>query len=220
MNKKMVLKSWLTMIGLFSVLLLPTASRAASPTANVTTPPQEVVQQAADELLAALQKTSKAELAKPAVISALIDKYILPIVDIKTMSMLVLGHYWRTATPQQREKFVSEFKQLMIRTYGKTLTLYPDATIRFQPNRNTLNKPFASVYSRVFPPGHQPVTVIYKLYLTGDHWKVYDVVIDGISLVQSYRSTFSASIQQQGLQALIDRLAKQNHAVSQAQKSR
>ena len=213
MKANVSFKTWWAAFGLALLLALPVSNAAAAQTESAAAA-QQVVQQAARQLLGKLQQTPKQKLHDPAVIHALIDHYILPIVDMKTMSMLVLGHYWRTATPQQREAFETQFKQLMIRTYGKTLTLYPNAKFEFQPNRDTVQGQFASVYSRVIPPGQQPVTVIYQLYRHDGQWKVYDVVIDGISLVQSYRSTFAPEIQQSGLQSLIQRLSRQNQALA------
>jgi phospholipid transport system substrate-binding protein len=160
--------------------------------------------------LNALHSQPKSKLAKPAVVHKLVSQYILPVVDIQASARLVLGHYWRTATPAQRSAFVEQFKTLLIRTYSKSISQYPDSKIQYLNNRDTSDGRFATVHTRVVPPGHKPITVDYSLYKTNGDWKIYDLTISGLSLVQSYRSTYSEEIQQTSLDALIKRLAQQN----------
>ncbi|WP_083699835.1 MlaC/ttg2D family ABC transporter substrate-binding protein [Acidihalobacter ferrooxydans] len=205
------MKKW---IGIWlAVLLLPFMAPAWA--AQNLTPVQQAqatVEHAANQALKALHAEPKADLSKPAVIDALIAHYVLPVVDIEASARLVLGHYWRTATPAQRKAFVEQFKHLLIRTYGKSLSTYPGAKIRYLSNRDTSDGRFATVHTEVVPNGHAPVSVDYGLFKVGGKWKIYDLTISGLSLVQSYRSTFSEEIQQTSLQALIKRLTKQNQA--------
>ncbi|MEJ2632933.1 MAG: ABC transporter substrate-binding protein [Acidihalobacter sp.] len=197
---------WMTVL-----LLLPAAPAAwAAQDAASVQAAEAVVKQAASDALQALHSQSKSELAKPAVVHKLVSRYILPAVDIQASSRLVLGHYWRTATPAQRSAFVEQFQELLIRTYSKALSQYPDSSIQYLSNRDTSDGRFATVYSRVVPQGHEPVTVNYSLFKTNQGWKIYDLTISGLSLVQSYRSTYSEEIQQTGLDALIKRLTQQN----------
>ena len=171
---------------------------------------EAVVKQAASQALNALHSQPKSKLAKPAVVHKLVSQYILPVVDIQASARLVLGHYWRTATPAQRSAFVEQFKTLLIRTYSKSISQYPDSKIQYLNNRDTSDGRFATVHTRVVPQGHQPITVDYSLYKTNGDWKIYDLTISGLSLVQSYRSTYSEEIQQTSLDALIKRLTQQN----------
>lgn len=198
-----------------ALLLLPMAPAAwASQDATAVQAAQSVVRDAANAALKALHARSKEELAKPAVVHKLVSEYVLPAVDIQASARLVLGRYWRTATPAQRAAFVKQFKELLIRTYSKSLSEFPDSTIRYLANRDTSNGRFATVHTQVLPPGHEPITVDYSLFKVGAQWKIYDVTISGLSLVQSYRSTFSEEIQQTSLEALIQRLTKQNEAAA------
>lgn len=194
-----------------ALLLLPAAPAVwAAQGSSAVQEAQAVVKQAASQALQALHKQPKAELAKPAVVHKLVARYILPVVDIQSSARLVLGHYWRTATPAQRSAFVEQFKELLIRTYSKSISQYPDSKIQYLNNRDTSNGRFATVHTRVMPPGHEPITVDYSLFKTDTGWKIYDLTISGLSLVQSYRSTYSEEIQQTSLDALIKRLTKQN----------
>ena len=201
-----------------ALLLLPAAPAAwAAQDAAAVQAAEAVVKQAASQALSALHGQPKSELAKPAVVHKLVSQYILPAVDIQSSARLVLGHYWRTATPAQRSAFVAQFKELLIRTYSKSLSQYPDSKIQYLSNRDTSDGRFATVHSRVMPPGRQPITVNYSLFKTNGGWKIYDLTISGLSLVQSYRSTFSEEIQQTSLDALIKRLTQQNQAQGSAQ---
>jgi phospholipid transport system substrate-binding protein len=194
-----------------ALLLLPAAHAAwATQDAAAVQAAQDVVKQAASQALDALHSQPKSELTKPAVVHKLVSQYILPVVDIQSSARLVLGHYWRTATPAQRSAFVEQFKELLVRTYSKSLSQYPDSKIQYLNNRDTSDGRFATVHTRVMPPGHEPITVDYSLFKTNSGWKIYDLTISGLSLVQSYRSTFSEEIQQTSLDALIKRLTQQN----------
>lgn len=201
-----------------AVLLLPAAPAAfAAQNAAAVKAAETTVRHAADQALKALNSEPKANLKNPQTIHKLVSRYILPVVDIQATSRLVLGHYWRTATPQQRQAFVAQFKELMIRTYSKSISQYPNSKIEYLSNRDTSDGRFATVYTRVVPPNHQPVSVDYSLFKTKNGWKIYDLTISGLSLVQSYRSTYAEEIQQTSLDALIKRLTKQNQADATAQ---
>lgn len=203
---------------MLAMLLLPAAPSAfAAQDAAAVKAAQTTVRQAADQALKALHAEPKANLNNPQVIHKLVSRYILPVVDIQATARLVLGHYWRTATPQQRHAFVNQFQELMIRTYSKSISQYPNSKIEYLSNRDTSDGRFASVYTRVVPANHPPVSVDYSLFKTKNGWKIYDLTISGLSLVQSYRSTYAEEIQQTSLDALIKRLTKQNQADATAQ---
>lgn len=198
-----------------ALLLLPAAPAVWAGQESAVQTAEAVVKNAADTALKALHAHSKSELTQPAVVHQLVSKYVLPVVDIQASARLVLGRYWRTATPAQREAFVAQFTELLIRTYSKSLSEYPDSTIRYLRNRDTSDGRFATVHTEVLPPGREPIPVTYSLFKAGSHWKIYDLTISGLSLVQSYRSTFAEEIQQTSLDALIRRLSKQNAASGQ-----
>ncbi|OBS09099.1 MlaC/ttg2D family ABC transporter substrate-binding protein [Acidihalobacter prosperus] len=181
-----------------------------------TEAPFKVVQTAVDETLHALHTHTKAELSSPRYVNGMVSKIILPAVDIDASAKLVLGRYWRTATPAQRSAFVEQFKLLLIHTYAKSLTEHTDSKVVFLKNRDSVNPPFATIYTQVQRSGQQPLAVDYSLIKTPGGWKVYDITISGLSLVTNYRSTFGQEIAQTSLEALIKRLTKQNEANNQA----
>lgn len=205
------------MFVLASMLLASTLLVARAETAAGT--PLAVVQTAVGETLKALHSHTKAELSSPEYVRKMVSKIILPVVDIDASARLVLGRYWRTATPAQRTEFVEQFKQLLIHTYAKSLTEYSDSKVVYLKNRDTVSPPFATIYSQVRRGGGQPLAVDYSLLKTKDGWKVYDITISGLSLVTNYRSTFGQEIAQTSLDALINRLKKQNAANDKAASS-
>jgi phospholipid transport system substrate-binding protein len=126
------------------------------------------------------------------------------------MSSWVLGKYWRTATPAQRDRFTQEFRTLLVRTYAKSLSEYTDNKITYLPMRGSPQQSEVKVRTEVEQPGGFPIPIDYDLYRKGDDWKVYDVTIDGVSLVTNYRTTFANQIREDGLDKLIATLADRN----------
>jgi phospholipid transport system substrate-binding protein len=126
------------------------------------------------------------------------------------MSRWTLGHYWRSATPEQRARFVAQFRQLLMRTYGHTLMEYRDTKIRYLPLLAAPGAQRVTVRCEAEQAGGSPIQLAYAMYLTGDGWKVYDVQVEGVSLVTNYRSSFAAIIHNQGMDGLIRALAEKN----------
>jgi len=135
---------------------------------------------------------------------------ILPHFDFTAMSKLVLGRHWRDATDKQREAFTGEFRDLLVRTYSTALLKYSDQDIVYLPYRGRPEdrSTTVSVEIRQKAAGVAAIPMQYSFYNRDNVWKVYDVTIDGISLVTNYRSTYSEKIKNQGLDALIADLAK------------
>lgn len=140
----------------------------------------------------------------------LVDELILPHFDFVRMSKWVLGKNWRTATVEQRDLFVKEFRILLVRTYSKALIENLDRKIIYQPLRAAPGAEDVTVYTEVPQDGSFPIAITYSMYLTEGEWKVYDVNIDGISLVANYRTTFANEIKQKGLDVLIKTLRERN----------
>ncbi len=172
--------------------------------------PQDLVQQTAEQMLDKLRTERQIIDAHPGRIYELVNKIVLPHFDFERMSRWVLGRYWRTATPQQRKEFVEQFQALLVRTYAKSLSSYADNKITYLPFRGTPQQTEVKVRTEVDQPGGFPIPIDYDLYLKGDEWKVYDVTIDGVSLVTNYRTTFANQIRRDGLDKLIASLAERN----------
>jgi phospholipid transport system substrate-binding protein len=172
-------------------------------------PPQQVIQKTADQLQVSLQKPEyKADFKKA---TALVDQIINPHIDFDRVAILVLGKHWRTATPGQKERFKQEFRMLLVRTYTTAFTEYANWKIRYLPLEKEASDKKAMVKTEILQSGGQPVAVNYRMIHEGDDWKVYDVLIEGISLLQNYRTSFNDEVEQTGsLDQLIKHLAERN----------
>ena len=172
--------------------------------------PQELVQQTAEQMLSKLRSERQTIDQHPGRIYDLVNEIVLPHFDFERMSSWVLGKYWRKATPAQREQFEQQFRTLLVRTYAKSLSSYRDNKISYLPMRPSSQQDEVTVRTEVDQPGGFPIPIDYSLYLKGDEWKVYDVTIDGVSLVTNYRTTFANQIRRDGLDKLIASLADRN----------
>lgn len=175
-----------------------------------STSPAELVANTATEVLNRLHADPSATSANPKRLYEIAEEVVLPHFDFKRMSQRVLGKHWRTATPEQRQRFIDEFKTLLVRTYATAVSDYRDAKLTFQPARE-LGTGTWRVRSNVDRgSGAPPLTVDYDVYRGGDEWKVYDVAINGVSLVVSYRAGFNTDITKLGMDGLIDQIAQHN----------
>ena len=186
------------------------AVAAASAPAASEPPAQELVKSTTTKVLDTLREEREAIEADPERIYSLVDQYIAPHFDLTRMSRRVLGKYWRKATPEQREGFVREFKTLLTHTYAAVLRQYSDETVTFLTPREREDRNEISVRTEIDLSDGPAIPITYELYLTDGAWKVYDVSIDGISLVINYRSTFKSEVRLNGMDGLITRLEKHN----------
>lgn len=171
--------------------------------------PQQAIQEASDKLQNKLQ--DKAFSQNFAQVTQFVDQTIYPHTDFDTISELVLGALWKSASSDEQSRFKQEFKTLLIRTYSRAFIEFKDWTVRFLPMEipNGANK--VVVKTEVLQPGMQPISVNYRMLLRNSEWKAYDIMIEGVSLVTNYRSTFSNEVKTKGsLNAVIDSLAKRN----------
>lgn len=171
--------------------------------------PEDLVRTTTDKLVGVLKKEQQVIDANPDRIYDIVDEYVLPNFDFRRMSQRVLGKFWNRASEEQQSRFVEEFKTLLVRTYATALREYSDQKIDFLPTRSREDGE-VSVRMQVNQSGGPPVPIHYEMYKTDVGWKVYDVAIDGVSLVINYRSTFAAEIRDNGVDGLIDRLVKHN----------
>lgn len=180
--------------------------------------PQELVRETTERVLAELDAQQERLQSDPGFVFELVDEIVLPHFDFVRMARLVLGRHWRDATPEQREHFVGEFRQLLVRTYATALRDYTGQEVRFRPFRPDASDPDeATVRTEISPGGGAPdIPIHYSLRRDGDgQWKVYDIAIEGISLVTNYRGSYARTIQSQGLDALIEELEGLNRREAQ-----
>lgn len=203
------MKKWFFFVGFFAAIgsfgaFATAKEQDKHPQALVST----VTQAALDTL-----KNNKARLQKePEFLESIINDYILPYMDFTAMAKLVLGQAWKDAANEQREAFEEQFKALLVRTYAKSLREYSDQSIEFLPFEES-NQPdrLALVKSKIKRSSGGDIPIDYKLrYKRSDNWKIYDISIEGISLVTNYRNSFAREITQQGIPHLIQSLEEQN----------
>jgi len=195
-------------VGLFFALLL-----GLLPTAEVIAddlqPPQQIIQTVSAQLQQKLK--DKSFTRNFAQVTQFVDGVISLHTDFDKIAPLVLGKHWKTATAGEQERFKHEFQTLIVRTYSRAFVEYNDWTMRFMPLEMSHESTKVVVKTEILQPGLQPVDVNYRMFLTKGEWKVYDIMIGGVSLVTNYRSTFNDEIQTKGsLSAVIDSLVKRN----------
>jgi phospholipid transport system substrate-binding protein len=202
MNAKQVV-----VFGLFAVLLglMPVTSTVAAD----LLPPQQPIYMASTKLQERMQdKSFTKDFAK---ITLFVNEVIYPHTDFDRISALVLGKLWKTATTDERERFKHEFQTLLVRTYSRAFVEFNDWSVRFLPLEMEDDATKAIVKTEILQPGIQPIGVDYRMALSGGVWKAYDIMIEGVSLVTNYRSTFASEVEAKGsLSAVIDGLVKRN----------
>lgn len=185
--------------------LLPHAPVHAQPN------PVEVLQEMSDQVIAIVDKDPDI-LNDKARMRELADNIVVPNVDFVLFSKWVLGKNWRKANPEQREIFIAEFRELMINSYISSITRddYQNQTIRYKPVRKSRDPEKVTVDADVEMPNGPIVEVQFRMHLAATGWMVYDVVIEGVSLVATHRSSFSNIIRDKGIDGLITMLEQQN----------
>ncbi len=186
----------------------PPAAAAPAPAAGSSQSPSDIVQAAAQGMLKDLDANRAAYKKDPAKVSELVDKYLLPHFDTEYSARLVLGKSWRSANPEQRKRFVDAFYHSLLSNYGIALTDFTADRLKIIGGKPDSDPNRATVRTEVKRDNGDRIAVNYAMRKTPDGWKAWDVSIDGISYVNSYREDFGAQIDQQGIDAVIARLEK------------
>ncbi len=206
-----------------ALLLLGVLLLSVLGVAHAEVAPEELVRKTADEILAEI-KTHRDIYAKDyAKLYKMADEKVLLHFDFRRMSQWVLGRFWKQATPEQRDRFTSEFRDLLVGTYSQALLNYNDQKIIYLPVQRKPQDTEVTVKTEVKQTGGQPnIPIHYSFYRNKDgDWKVYDITIEGVSLVTNYRSIYATKIREKGMDALIDEIAdnnKQKRAAGMAKK--
>ncbi len=210
-----MIRSPIPLFLLLLVTLLGSTSVLAQSKASVVnaSEPNALIETAANAMVGELE-SRRAELRKdPAKLGELVDRILLPHFDVNHAARLVLGKHWRTATPEQRQQFIDAFYGSLMSNYGDALLEFTGDRIKVLPTPVPADAVSASVRTEVRRSNGTRVPVNYSLRKTEAGWKVWDVVIEGISYVKSFREDFGAEIDQKGLDAVIQRLQAQNRGV-------
>lgn len=171
--------------------------------------PEELVRKVTADVLEAV-KTDKDLLADRKRALALAEQKVLPHVDFREAAQLAVGKPWWKATPAQQERIVTEFRGLLIRIYSNALDTYRGQTMQVMPVRMAAGATETTVRNRYIKPGAPPVPVEYAMKKTPEGWKIYDITVEGVSLVLTYRSEFEQITRTSGIDGLIKRLAEKN----------
>lgn len=173
--------------------------------------PEQTIEKASTQLINALKKEESVLKKDPKKLYSFIEKTAVPYFDFKTMSQWVMGRAWKDATPQQRDRFMEEFKKLLINAYGSALLEYTDDKVNVFPlPPNAKSKNEVTVRSEITSSSHKPVAVNYSMIKSGGKWLVYDVSIEGISIVTSYRGEIRELVNSKGIDGMIAALAQKN----------
>jgi phospholipid transport system substrate-binding protein len=175
--------------------------------------PDLLLKSVSEEVIAEIRKDKALQTGDAAKIAAVVESKIVPHFDFRRITQTAVGKSWRSATPEQQEKLTEEFKTLLVRTYSGALTGYRDQVIEFRPLRAAASDTDLTVRSLIRQAGAPPVTIEYDVAKSGAQWKVYDVRIEGISLVATYRSAFAEEVANRGVDGLISLLARKNRQI-------
>ncbi len=185
---------------------------AHSAMANIDVAPDVLVKQTADDVLSIVKNDKEIQAGNQQRLFAVVEEKILPNFDFDRVCRMVLGKNWKSATPEQQALFQKEFRSLLLRTYATALGKYRDQVIEYRPMQTDASEKNVTVKTQILQKGGQPIAVDYSLVKGPAGWKVYDIIIESVSLVTNYRSQFSSEIRQNGLDSLNKKLADKNAA--------
>ncbi|WP_170942110.1 MlaC/ttg2D family ABC transporter substrate-binding protein [Noviherbaspirillum denitrificans] len=196
-------------------LLVAACSAAFAADAPSLEAPDALVRRITDDVMETARTDKEIKAGNRKRILQVVEQKILPHVDLERTVSLAAGRHWRDATPQQRQQLTTEFRTMLIRTYAGALSLVGDQKLVYKPLRAAPDDTEVTVRFEVRQlRGRDPVEVSYRLYKAADGWKVYDVNVLGVWLVETYKSSFSAEIDRSGIDGLIRMLAERNRELA------
>ncbi|MGQ0546623.1 MAG: MlaC/ttg2D family ABC transporter substrate-binding protein [Betaproteobacteria bacterium] len=172
--------------------------------------PEQLVQKVTDEVLAAIKSDKQLAAGDRQKAVKLAEEKVLPYIDFEEATRLAVGRAWSQASPEQKKKLVAEFRSMLVRTYSNALTGYEGQTLKVLPSRGKQDPQDTTVRTQYLRQGAPPLPIDFQMRRTGAGWKVYDITVEGVSLVLTYRSEFDAVMKQEGVDGLIKRLAQKN----------
>jgi phospholipid transport system substrate-binding protein len=193
-----------------------TLATCAAQAQSALAPPDELVKTVMLEVADIIAKDKDLKDGDRAKTIALIEEKALPHFNFLGMTALAVGPNWQKATPEQKKRLAAEFRDLLVRTYASSLTVFREQNFDFRPLRMKPTDTDVTVMVRVLQPGSQPVNIEYDMEKTARGWKVYDVRVAGISLVVNYRTEFANVVRDKGIDGLIATLAAKNKTLAAA----
>ena len=174
--------------------------------------PDALVRRTTDEVLAIIKSDKDLQAGNPRKVVELAEQKVLPHFDFARMTRLAVGRNWAQASDAQKEALTKEFRTMLVRTYSNSLTQYRDQKIEVKPLKASPQDNEVTVRTAVIQQGGPPIPIDYAMAKSGSDWKVYDVVIDGASLVTTYRGSFNDQIQKGGIDGLVKTLQERNRS--------
>jgi phospholipid transport system substrate-binding protein len=172
--------------------------------------PEELVKKMTQEVLEAIKSDKQLAAGDRQKAIKLAEEKILPHVDFEEATRLAVGRSWSQASPEQKKRLVTEFRNMLVRTYSNAIGAYEGQTMKVQPVRMKPGDTDVTVHNQFIRPGAKPVLIDYSMRKAAEGWKIYDIVVEGVSLVLTYRSEFDAIAKQDGIDGLIKRLSQKN----------
>ena len=197
--------------GLLGLLGLFSASVLAQEVA-----PDVLVKNVTTEVVELITKDKEIRSGNRAKLIEVIEAKVLPHFNFTSMTALAMGQNWNKATPEQKKRLVEQFKTLLVRTYASALAAYSEQRFEFRPLRARPTDTDVTVNVRVIQSGAQPVPIDYSMEKTASGWKVYDVMVGGVSLVANYRTEFNSTVRDVGIEGLIRNLQAKNRSLGAA----
>lgn len=204
-GRESIMKKFSGLLLMLVFMLAPVAHADDMPAPDV------LVRNTAQEVLDLVKRDKDLRAGNHKKLLALVEAKVLPHFDFVRMTRLTAGRNWRNATPEQQKQLVDEFRTLMVRTYTVAFSRYSDQTVEVEPPRMQPGDDEVTVKTLIVKPGAPSVSVDYEMKKTDQGWKVFDLTVEGASLIATYRNTFSEEIQRSGIDGLIKSLADKNH---------
>jgi phospholipid transport system substrate-binding protein len=180
--------------------------------------PDALVKRTTDEVLAIIKADKDLQAGNTGKVVQLAEQKVLPHFDFERMTRLAVGRNWNQATPEQKQALIKEFRTMLVRTYSSSLSQYRNQTIEVKPSKVGAQDKEATVRTAVIQQGGPPIPIDYAMEKMDSGWKVYDVIIDGASLVTTYRGTFNDQVQKGGIDGLLKTLQDRNAGPAPAKK--
>ena len=199
---KRLLTAWALALGLLSFAVQAQDQLA----------PDQLVQRVTEDVLAAIKSDKQLAAGDKQKALKLAEEKVLPHIDFEEATRLAVGRAWSQASPEQRKKLVGEFRNMLVRTYSNAISAYQGQTLKVLPSRGGKQdaKDEATVRTQFTRAGGKPLPIEFQMRKNADTWKVYDITVEGISLVLTYRSEFDSVVKQSGIDGLIKRLTEKN----------
>jgi phospholipid transport system substrate-binding protein len=175
--------------------------------------PDQLVQKVTEEVLATIKSDKQLAAGDKQKALKLAEEKVLPHIDFEEATRLAVGRSWKQASPEQRKILIDEFRKMLVRTYSNGIESYQGQTMKILPSRGKQGGDDATVRAQFIRAGGQPLPLEFQARKTAQGWKIYDIAIEGVSLVLTYRSEFDTVVKQGGIDALIKRLREKNEPV-------